>query len=555
MIKIKDDFLLFFSHLKNLNIKKTKLIIIFFTIIASNCIGLINPIFFGRILDAVINKSLPAIKYNILLMFLFFVISIILNYVNTIMMIKVTTNLETNMKEKIFSSTLQIPYHYFKEIDKGNLINNIEYDSTVFSNLLLNNISLIINIIDVIVASFFMIFINPYLTIIFFITFPITTILHIISGKKIKLKEIQYRNHHDLYTSFLNETIYGWKFLKLFNAENKREDMFKKIIKNLYSIKIKKSIIQLWTGILINVVSYIAYTINILLGIYLIFQGKFSLGMLTAFNTYSDRFKNSSLSLAQVNSIIQEISVSLSRINDILDYSKQNLSKNNIFIKLNKDIEEIKINQLSYSISDNNEIFKNTDIIFKKNNIYIIKGESGSGKTTLLNILCKFIDTYSGEILIDDIPLEKIDTQFLRNKVSYITQDNFLYSLSIYENVSLYRDIHHEKIIDICKKLNIHKTIMSLPNQYDTIINENGTDLSGGEKQRLCIARAIIGNPDVYLFDEITSAIDKKNIIEVLSIIEDISKNAIVILTSHENLDFSIPIIEYYLENKKFSYK
>lgn len=93
---------------------------------------------------------------------------------------------------------------------------------------------------------------------------------------------------------------------------------------------------------------------------------------------------------------------------------------------------------------------------------------------------------------------------------------------------------------------------MSLPNQYDTIIHKDGSDLSGGEKQRLCIARAIVNNPDVYLFDEITSAIDKKNVNNILRHIEFLSKDSIVILTSHEDLKFSVPIIEYHLLNKKF---
>ncbi|HGM1125541.1 TPA: ATP-binding cassette domain-containing protein, partial [Clostridioides difficile] len=191
----------------------------------------------------------------------------------------------------------------------------------------------------------------------------------------------------------------------------------------------------------------------------------------------------------------------------------------------------------------------------KKNNIYLLKGISGSGKTTLLNIISNFIDTYTGEVLINEIPIINIDKKFLRNRVNYITQDNFLFSLSIKENISLYRDIPISKIINVCKQLNIHDTIMSLPNQYETIINKNGTDLSGGEKQRLCIARAMVTNPDVYLFDEVTSSIDSNNTNEILKIIEDISRNSIIVLTSHENLKFSIPIIEYHLLDQNLKIK
>lgn len=134
-------------------------------------------------------------------------------------------------------------------------------------------------------------------------------------------------------------------------------------------------------------------------------------------------------------------------------------------------------------------------------------------------------------------------------------QDNFLFSLSIKDNISLYREIEFNDIVNACKKLKIHDIIMTLPNKYDTILNKNGTDLSGGQKQRICIARSIVSKPDIYLFDEITSAVDKNNVEEILKIIEDLTQNAIVILTSHDDLNFSIPLVEYYSSNKKFKSK
>ncbi|MEG1311979.1 MAG: ABC transporter ATP-binding protein [Peptostreptococcaceae bacterium] len=277
--------------------------------------------------------------------------------------------------------------------------------------------------------------------------------------------------------------------------------------------------------------------------------------MLTAFNEYSDAFKNILLMFSSLNSTIQQISVSITRVNEILKYKLEEISqkiKNN---KLDKVIEEIKISNLSYFTEENIEILANINLEFSQNNIYIIKGESGSGKTTLLNILSNFIDNYSGEILLNNIDLKDADKVYLRNKISYITQDNYLFSMSIKENISLYREIHLDYIKDICKQLNIHDTIMALPSQYDTVINKNGTDLSGGQRQRICIARAIVSNPDVYLFDEITSAIDKKNTDEIVKMIEEISKNSIVILTSHDDLKFSIPTIEYHLTDKNFELK
>ncbi|MGL5714073.1 MAG: ABC transporter transmembrane domain-containing protein [Paraclostridium sp.] len=550
MLNVKKDFLLFFSNIKNLDIKKSKLIFIFSTMIFSNCIQLINPLLFGKIIDGVVEKSIPMIKINIIYMILFFLLSMIISYVNSILLLNVTTKLEINAKEKVFKSILEMPYSNFLNINKGTLINNIEEDSSVFSNLFSTNIDLIIDIINMIISFFLMLYVSPHLTIILLITFPIIGCIYLFTGNKIKLKETEYKNNNDSYICFLNETMYGWKYLKLFNAESKRNNIFKSVINKLCSIQISKVLIQIKAGISINSVTFIANTINIIIGIYFIFKGTFTLGMLTAFNSYAETFKSSSLSIAQLSSIIQETCVSLFRVENILSYSKHENSEDIKYTNLDEKISNIKIDNLSYENLEGNKIFENFNMTFEKNNIYVIKGESGSGKTTLFNIISKFINTYTGKILLNEVSLSNISTKDIRSKISYVTQDNFLYSESIYDNVALYRNIPICDVMRVCKSLNIHDTIMSLPNQYDTIIHENGTDLSGGERQRICIARSIVDNPDVYLFDEITSAIDEKNTSELLNIIEDISMDSIVILTSHENLKFSVPIVEYHLDNK-----
>lgn len=548
----KQDLLLFYKTIKSLKVSRIKLSIIFILMILSNILQLATPLLFGNIINAIINKSMYLIKLNLLYMFLIFAISTILNYIDSTMLIKLTYNLELNMKDNIFSSILEMPYSKFLKNDKGKLINNIEDDASVFSGLISDNLNILIQFINMIISFSFMIYISPLLTFIIILTFPITGILFMYSGKQIKNKEIEYRNNHDKFLSFLYESLYGWKFLKIFNAESKRNNIFRKDLQTLNFLKIKKFKIELISQILTSWITFVINVLNIVVAVYLIFNGKLTLGMLTAFNEYAEGFKSTLLMFSKLNSTIQQISVSITRVNEVLKYNIEKITEKIKKSKLSSSIEELTVRNLSYSTNENIEILKNTNLKFSKNNIYIIKGESGSGKTTLLNILSSFLENYTGEILLNNTELKHIDTKFIRNKISYITQENYLFSMSIKENIALYRDIDLDDIENVCKKLNIHETIISLPEKYDTIINKNGTNLSGGQIQRLCIARAIVTDPDVYLFDEITSSIDKKNTDEIVNIIEEISKNSIVILTSHEDLKFSIPTIEYHLENKNF---
>lgn len=488
---------------------------------------------------------------NLIYMFLCFVVSTVLDYKNQKKINKLSYSVELNIKEDLFNSILEMPYSRVYKIDKGRLVNNIESDSTIFSSILFDNMNLVVQTISMLISLIFMVYISPILTLVTIVTFPITFMIYIYSGRMMKSKEIEHTKMHDSFMSFLYESLSGLKAIKIFKAENKWNEMFKKNVIDINEKNIEKFNIQLITQVIIGIVTFLINNLNIILAIYLIFNGRLSLGMMTAFNEYSERFKGVLLLLSRLNSKIQQVSVSLRRVGEIVEYENirkiENVNDKEIYNK----IEKIEIKNLSYTTQSSIEVFKDLNINFHENNIYLIKGASGSGKTSLLNLLSKLFDDYSGEILINGIDLKGYSEENLRNKVSYVTQENYMFSISIRENISLYRDVPLEDIENICKRLNLHELIISLPNQYDTVINNEGLNFSGGQIQRVCFARAIVSNPDVYLFDEITSAIDQKNIEDVLQIIEEISANAIVLLATHENFKFNIPIIECSVTNKR----
>lgn len=547
----KKDFVLFFNTIKKLNIPKRSIFLILSIMIISNVLSLAFPLFFGNIINGIVSKSFYSIKMNLIYMFLCFVVSTVLDYKNQKMINKLSYSVELNIKEDLFNSILEMPYSRVYKIDKGRLVNNIESDSTIFSSILFDNMNLVVQTISMLISLIFMVYISPILTLVTIVTFPITFMIYIYSGRMMKSKEIEYTKMHDSFMSFLYESLSGLKSIKIFKAENKWNEMFKKNVIDINEKNIEKFNVQLVTQVIIGVVTFLINNLNIILAIYLIFNGRLSLGMMTAFNEYSERFKGVLLLLSRLNSKIQQVSVSLRRVGEIVEYESVGKIENvNDKERYNK-IEKIEIKNLSHTTQSSIEVFKDLNINFYKNNIYLIKGASGSGKTSLLNLLSKLFDDYSGEILINDIELKCYSEENLRNKVSYVTQENYMFSISIRENISLYRDVPLEDIENICKRLNLHELIISLPNQYDTVINDEGLNFSGGQIQRVCFARAIVSNPDVYLFDEITSAIDQKNIEDVLRIIEEISANAIVLLATHENFNFNVPIIECNVMNKR----
>ncbi|WP_435924855.1 ABC transporter transmembrane domain-containing protein [Paenibacillus sp. DYY-L-2] len=547
----KNDFVLFFNTIKKLKIPKRSILLILSIMIMSNILSLAFPLFFGNIINGIVSQSFYVIKMNLLYMFLCFVVSTVLEYRNQKLIIKLSYSVELYIKEDLFNSILDMPYSRVYKIDKGRLVNNIESDSTVFSSILFDNMNLVVQTLSMLISLLFMVYISPILTLVTIVTFPITFMIYIYSGRLIKSKEIEYTKMHDSFMSFLYESISGLKSIKIFKVENKWNEMFSKNVMDINEKNIEKFNVQLVTQVIISSVTFLINNLNIILAIFLIFNGRLSLGMMTAFNEYSDRFKGVLLLLSSLNSKIQQVSVSLRRVGEIVESGSIEKSENVNDKERHDKIEKIEIKNLSYITQSSIEVFKDMNINFYKNNIYLIKGASGSGKTSLLNILSKLIDDYTGEILINGMELKCYSEENLRNKVSYVTQDHYIFSISIRENISLYRDVPLEDIENICKRLNLHELIISLPNQYETVFNDEGLNFSGGQIQRVCFARAIVSNPDVYLFDEITSAIDQKNIEDVLRIIEEISANAIVLLATHENFKFNVPIIECSVVNKR----
>ncbi len=323
---------------------------------------------------------------------------------------------------------------------------------------------------------------------------------------------------------------------KVFSNEIVKVGWFKRLIKSVYTIRFEKVSIDIVLSTFISSITFLFNIINIGVGIYLIFNMKLSLGMFTSFNEYSSILKNILLYFSELNYELQKSSVSISRLEDLYQFNND-IQMNEI--QFDEDINEITIRNLGYETQDGVKVLDDLNLVFTKGNIYVLVGRSGAGKSTVLNILNGLITNYNGAISVGTVDLRKVNTKSLRKKISYVTQDSFLFSSTIRENITLGMDIAEERIIEVCSALNIHNRILDLSYGYDTKINEDGLNLSGGERQRICIARGLVCNSDVYLLDEITASIDEYNTSKLIEAIEQISENAIVIIISHDDLNFT----------------
>lgn len=308
------------------------------------------------------------------------------------------------------------------------------------------------------------------------------------------------------------------------------------------------SIVSTFAGLINNTIINLSEWIIIGYGSWLIIYRNFSAGSYVSFNSYLSELLNSIQKVLSLNIEVQTTIVSINRILEIIGIDTEDYNN-----KINLDIidGDIKIENLNFAYSLKEDyLIKDLSVRIKPNSICAFVGLSGCGKSTLFDLLVRFLEYDKGSISIDGFSIKDLNLKSLRKNVSYIQQENFIYNFSIKENLLLGSpNATMGEIVNACKLANIDSFIDSLPDKYDTLINEKGNSLSGGQKQRLAIARSILRNSKIFLFDEVTSALDGESEYLITESLMELSKNHTVIMIAHR-LTTLINIPQIYVFDK-----
>lgn len=450
--------------------------------------------------------------------------------------------MEIDLKNKLFNNILNLDLMDFESTQKGEYINKFENDIKSFSNLLINNISIITDIFSVIIVCVILLKLNIMLALITFAIFPAYFFV-VIFWKAYSKKQIELKKECDNYLSFIQEILNSFKLIKIINNKQFFNYKFNKAQSKVYKVAFKKTVINIIGNNVMQIINFIGYITTIVVAVYEILKGNFTIGGLVAFNTYANTFTSSLFNLCNFNIIIRETIVSINRIaeifNEEISDSLTEINKFDILID-EEDIKDIDIKNLQFSYPKSKcLIFENLNLKINKNELTIIKGYSGLGKTTLFNIISGLYNDYNGEILFGNININDIENDYLKNKIFLMDQESSLFTGTVKENLLLgLEGVSDDIIIDICKKVNIHNIISSMPQKYNTQIGNNKINLSVGQKQRLALARALIRNANIYLLDEITSSLDSKNEEIVMNTLKKMSINKTVVLISHRESTF-----------------
>lgn len=456
-----------------------------------------------------------------------------LRKISNIIFERVSNNIMEKITYSVFEKIGLLPARAFEEKSSGELINRVTSDST---NIVSNFNSLIwigSDIIAVLIIAIY-ILINSW---VIFLEIVVYLVVFYLFTKKYMplLKENQKNIKKDIdnTTSKVNEAIRGVREIRALGIREKINKNVKKDITSIFINRNKEVDFTENYYASVRNINNIFESFVFISSIPLLMYNHISLTFVIAMTWYVYRFMYLIESFTSISKNFQTMNVSADRIMEILD----NRLYNDIeYGKINKNVScKIDFNNVTFKYSDGEKnILNDFNLSIDSNKTTALIGNSGGGKTTIFNLLLRYFDINSGEILIDNINIKEYSEKSLHKNIAIIRQDPFLFNLSFLDNFKIIDNkISLKKVRKYCKMCEIDDYIESLPNKYDTLIGEGGVNLSGGQKQRIAIARALMKESKIILLDEATSALDNVNQEKIKKIIMKLSKNHTIVVVAH----------------------
>ncbi len=454
--------------------------------------------------------------------------------------ISMSNTFVTTLRNKLFEKLMKIHLEELKDIKNGQIMSYFVSDIKAMRAFVSRVISTVTRIIltGIIVIGTMSINVNINLTFAIIIPIVVTTIIIVILKSYV---EKNYKNAQKQFTDmseYVQESTDSIRTTKAYVGEDKQTEEF--IVKNK-NVKNSNNKLEVYSNLLHTVIQTcvgICYGISIIYGSNLVLQSKITVGDLVAFNGYIALIVGPMAAIPWIVNKYKRAVVSYNRLNDVFSLKEEDVEINEK--KVDNELQgHIKIDNLTYIYpGTKKEVLKDINLEIKPGKNLGIIGVLGSGKTTLANLLLKLYRVEENKIYIDGRDINDIDTKVLRENICYITQENFLFSTSLKENISLFREEYKdEEIENSTKSAIIYDDILQMPENINTIIGEKGIDLSGGQKQRVVISRAFLKKSNILIFDDTFSALDNRTQASLLKNIKKLTKDKSCIIISNRISD------------------
>lgn len=521
-------------------LSRHKLLIVFalLCMFTSNILALFGPKLSGNAIDAMGigagDVDFPKVFYYVGLMLVFYIVSGVLSYILSLLMIRLSRHVIYEMRKDVFNKLSILPVGFFDRYQTGDIISVISYDIDTVNQSFSNDLLQVLQSIVIVVFSLVMMLsIAPVLVLVFAVTIPLsivftkfitTRVRPLFRNRSKKLGELN---------GFVEEMIGGQKTTKAYGQEQQVIDRFDRKNKEAVSAYNKAEYYGTLTGPSVNFINNLSLVFVSVFGALMYLNGSIGLGNISSFVQYSRKFSGPINEIANIIGELQSAFAAAERVFRLMDEMPETPDAEGAAV-LSDVYGEVTAEHVSFGYVPQKTIIHDFSMRAKKGSLVAIVGPTGAGKTTIINLLMRFYDVDGGAIYVDDHNIQKITRSSLRGAYSMVLQDTWLFYGTIFENIAYGKEnATMEEVIEAAKAAKIHDYIESLPQGYQTVLSDNGINISKGQKQLLTIARAMLLDCNMLILDEATSNVDTRTEQQIQAAMRELMRNKTCFVIAH----------------------
>ena len=524
---------------------KIALIIVVLFTIASTIFSVVGPKILGNatteLFNGVISKytggaGINFTKIGKILLFLLalYICSAIFSYIQGIIMTNISQKLAYRLRKEVSKKINKLPMKFYDNKTHGEILSVITNDiDTLSQNLNIEATQVISSVATIIGILIMMLSIDWIMTLVALLTLPLSIVIIAFIMKK---SQGYFKSQQD-YLADVNgeveEMFSNQSVIRVFNAENKMISKFEYDNNKLADVAWKSNFASGLMHPIMNFVGNLGYVVIAILGSYFAIIGRITVGNIQSFIQYTKNFTNPIAQIAQISNMLQSMVAASERVFEFLDEEEEK-EKNKEFITTNKIEGSVEFKNVKFGYNQDKIIINDFSAKVKPGQKIAKVGPTGAGKTTIVKLLMRFYDLNSGKILVDGHNINDYRKEDIRGLFGMVLQDTWLFNGTIMENIRYGRlEATDDEVIEACKMAHVHHFIQTLPDGYNMMLNEETTNISGGQKQLLTIARAILADPKILILDEATSSVDTRTEILIQKAMDKLMEGRTSFIIAH----------------------
>ncbi len=503
----------------------------------SNALALWGPSLSGYAIDAIIGPgqvNFERVFYYAGLMVIFYVASAALSYLINIVMVTTTQKIVYRMRQDAFESVSRLPISYTDSHAIGDILSRLTYDiDTINTSLSHDVVQILSSVVTVFGSLYMMIRLSPLLVLVFVVTIPMSIFLtKYITSRTRPLFHARSKKLGEL-NGFVEEMVSGLKTTKAYHQEETMIGRFDEKNEEAVEAYYKAEYYGSVTGPSVNFVNNLAMSLVSMFGAVLFLLGRMSLGQISSFVLYSRRFSGPINEMANIIAELQSAFAAGDRVFHLIDEQPEPVDAADAK-ELRETRGDVELNHVAFGYVQDQIVLKDLSLRAKPGSVTAIVGPTGAGKTTIINLLMRFYDRNGGNIRVDGISIEKLQRKSLRKAYAMVLQDTWLFEGTVYENIAYGTPgATMEDVKRVAKLAKIDHFIEQLPQGYDTVLLENGGNISKGQKQLMTIARAMLMDANMLILDEATSNVDTQTERRIQDAMIELMKDKTCFIIAH----------------------